>query len=80
MKEFPHLMKWVERIAAISDNYMKQGADLMRIATCYPERLREAISILVNGEGSIMDFGHRSNLECRRDIHRVSGFHSLCQY
>jgi hypothetical protein len=49
MKEFPHLLKWVERIATVSDFYMKRGVELMIIASWCPEGLREGILILVNG-------------------------------
>ena len=44
MKGFPHLMKWIERIALVSDYYMEREVKLMRIENCCPEKLRETIN------------------------------------
>jgi hypothetical protein len=49
MKEFRILLKWVERIATVSDFYIKRGVEPMIIASWCPEGLRDEIPILVNG-------------------------------
>jgi hypothetical protein len=58
MGEFPHLLKWIDRIAEVSLEKFKNEVLLIGIASCRQERnckvVAELVTIIANTEGRLL--------------------------